>query len=133
VDGSSAGVLCDTAPDAGKFTVEGLAYDSSSGTTYTLKETKAPDGYVKSDATYSFTIAADGSVGAISSTDSSQTVPGNKITNAKAITALPKTGAWWTPQRVEIIGLGLVGLSGLGYGITLILKKRSGTRIPAIR
>ena len=131
--GSSAGVLCDKNDAAGEFKVEGLSYNSSSGTTYTLTETKAPDEYVRSDATYSFTIAADGSVGAISSTDSSQTVPGNTITNAKAITALPKTGAWWTPQRVEIIGLGLVGLSGLGYGITLILKKRSGTRIPAIR
>jgi hypothetical protein len=83
---------------------------------------------VKSEATYRFTINSDGTVSAISSSDSSQTITGNKITNAKAVTALPKTGSWWTSQRMGLAGLGLVGLSGLGYAITLFLKKRGGAR-----
>jgi choice-of-anchor A domain-containing protein len=128
-DSATVGVLCDTDAAAGKFTIGGLEYSASgSGVEYTVTEARAPQGYVKSEATYRFTINSDGTVSAISSSDSSQTITGNKITNAKAVTALPKTGSWWTSQRMGLAGLGLVGLSGLGYAITLFLKKRGGAR-----
>lgn len=125
----TTGVLCDTDATAGRFTVEGLTYGSTSGTSYSLTEKAAPDGYVKSDTEYSFTIDADGKTSAITYEDSSgasQTVTDDKITNAKAITALPRTGAWWTGRTMEIIGVALVALAGLGYGATTLIRRRDG-------
>lgn len=83
-----------TGPDkdgaAGKFTLTGLAEG-----TYELTEKTAPDGYVKSDKTYTFTIGDTETTG-----ENGKTIPvaisgaetGNRIVNTKALAALPLTG-----------------------------------------
>ncbi|MBT1170975.1 right-handed parallel beta-helix repeat-containing protein [Bifidobacterium sp. SO4] len=66
---------------AGKFKLTGLTAGS-----YTLTETKAPDGFVKSDTSYTFTISDEGVVSVITGAND------NKIINTKMVTALPLTG-----------------------------------------
>ena len=51
-----------TSNDDGVVEFTDLPYNATSGTTYYIKETKAPDGYVTNGTIYAATIAADGTV-----------------------------------------------------------------------
>lgn len=82
------GGLADADDAAGKFTVQGLLPG-----TYKLTESKAPDGYVKFDKPYTFTIGADQPEGNIVLKDADgKDVAGNVIVNAKSVSVLPFTG-----------------------------------------
>ena len=116
--------LGDTKTTDGNIGVEGLPTGA-----YELTEVQAPENYVKSDTVYSFEITdSSGDVAIKTGSDPSTgtEVTYNKITNAKAITALPKTGAWWTGRKMEIIGVVLVAFAGLGYGATTLIRRRDG-------
>ncbi|MBW3090030.1 SpaA isopeptide-forming pilin-related protein [Bifidobacterium miconisargentati] len=62
---------------------------------YTLTETNAPEGYVKSDKTYTFEIKTDdpnATVAIYSDSDMTDAVTDNKIVNQKQVSVLPLTG-----------------------------------------
>lgn len=60
-EGSTEAVTA-TSNDAGLVEFTDLPYNTETGTTYYIKETKAPDGYVTNGTIYAATIAANGTV-----------------------------------------------------------------------
>ena len=63
-EGSTEAVTA-TSNDAGLVKFTDLPYNAETGTTYYIKETNAPAGYVTNGTTYAATIAADGTVSMI--------------------------------------------------------------------
>ncbi|KAA8828476.1 SpaA isopeptide-forming pilin-related protein [Bifidobacterium myosotis] len=92
---------------------------------YVLKETKAPNGYMKSDKEYVFTIGAteDQSNLKLGNTECSTTVGGtNCIPNAKSVASLPLTGG--DARSWMFIGTGLALMAALAALATGWVKRR---------
>lgn len=101
---------CDTNPGKGVITLKNLPWGK-----YELKETKAPAHHQLSDKTYTFTI-----VRASQSDPMDRTLLNidlGSIENETSITSLPLTGGEWTPRNVVIVGLIVLGVAAVSYGI----------------
>lgn len=101
---------CDTNPGKGEITLKNLPWGK-----YELKETKAPAHHQLSDKTYTFTI-----VRASQSDPMDRTLLNidlGSIENETSITSLPLTGGEWTPRNVVIVGLIVLGVAAVSYGI----------------
>lgn len=108
----------DLDPDAGAFRLKALKAGS-----YTLTETAAPDGYMQSTASYTFTISTDKEETVIISGANDE----NKIVNAKILTALPLTGGR-SALDWSVTGGVLALLAG---GVAVVadrLRRRAGVR-----
>jgi len=91
----------DTDPEAGGFSVENLAWGD-----YTLTESKAPAGYLRSDTTYSFTISGSALTATVND--------GAPLVNEQATPpALPLTGGMSTDAFL-LAGGGLILVAGAG-------------------
>jgi LPXTG-motif cell wall-anchored protein len=104
----------DAEPVAGVLKVAGLDVG-----TYSLKESKAPAGYVLSDKTYTFTISATSLVGVIK--DPSNNTVTSIVNVQQTPPTLPLTGGMSTDAFL-IGGSALIVVSG---GVWLALKRRS--------
>ena len=120
-DGSSAYEV-EVTEDNGTFTFSGLAED----VTYTITETNTPDGYKSIDPiTFSISVADDGTVSIVESSDASEagtyTIDGNAITYTVVNVAgvsLPFTGG-------QGIALGvLVGAAVIIVSVAVIRSRR---------
>ncbi|MEE8726323.1 MAG: SpaA isopeptide-forming pilin-related protein [Bifidobacterium thermacidophilum] len=101
---------CDVNPEKGVITLKNLPWGK-----YELKETKAPADHQLSDKTYTFTIVrasqSDSMHGTLLNIDL------GSIENETSITSLPLTGGEWTPRNVVIVGLIVLGVAAVSYGI----------------
>lgn len=106
---------------AGVFQLQGLDWG-----TYELVETKAPNGYMQSDTTYTFVIdKTHNGAAEIQISNGTDPVTGNVITNTPiTVSSLPFTGSGTqTPREFVPYVLGAVG-GGLTLGLGLYVVRR---------
>ncbi|MFK3575898.1 SpaA isopeptide-forming pilin-related protein [Bifidobacterium thermacidophilum] len=101
---------CDVDPAAGVFKLDNLPWG-----TYTLQEDTAPDGYIADKTSRTFTTVRAKSTSAIDATLLTKDV--GSIENEISITSLPLTGGEWTPRIVAIIGISVLAVAAVSYGI----------------
>lgn len=106
----SATWACDTDPAVGGFKLTGLPWG-----TYTLVEQKAPNGYVADTKPHPFTIVRSTATDSIHANLLTWDV--GSIENEISITSLPLTGGEWTPRIVAIIGISVLAVAAVSYGI----------------
>lgn len=115
-DGSTTNTACSTpwACDvdrvAGGFKLDNLPWG-----TYTLQEDTAPDGYIADKTSRTFTIVRAKSTSAIDAKLLTEDV--GSIENEISITSLPLTGGEWTPKIVAMIGISVLAVAAVSYGI----------------
>ncbi|WP_126030473.1 SpaA isopeptide-forming pilin-related protein [Bifidobacterium callimiconis] len=105
----------------------GLAVEKLLPGKYQLSETKAPDGYAKTDKTFDFTIGTtekDSSL-TLSGSDlvTGNGAPANAIGNARMISVLPFTGGW-SARSWLIAGGALAGAAALVTAIVAEYRRR---------
>lgn len=101
---------CDVDRAAGGFKLDNLPWG-----TYTLQEDTAPGGYIADKTSRTFTIVRAKSTSAIDATLLTKDV--GSIENEISITSLPLTGGEWTPRIVAIIGISVLAVAAVSYGI----------------
>ena len=101
---------CDVDRAAGGFKLDNLPWG-----TYTLQEDTAPDGYIADKTSHTFTIVRAKSTSAIDANLLTKDV--GSIENEISITSLPLTGGEWTPRIVAIIGISVLAVAAVSYGI----------------
>lgn len=101
---------CDVDPAAGGFKLDNLPWG-----TYTLQEDTAPDGYIADKTSRTFIIVRAKSTSAINA--NLLTKDYGSIENEISITSLPLTGGEWTPRIVAMIGISVLAVAAVSYGI----------------
>lgn len=101
---------CDVDREAGGFKLDNLPWG-----TYTLQEDTAPDGYIADKTSWTFPIVRARSTSAIDANLLTKDV--GSIENEISITSLPLTGGEWTPRIVAIIGISVLAVAAVSYGI----------------
>ncbi|OXN00628.1 MSCRAMM family protein [Bifidobacterium vansinderenii] len=112
--------LADVDTSKGRLAVEKLLPGK-----YRLTETKAPDGYAKTDKTFDFTIGATESSITLSGDGivTGNGAPANAIGNARMISVLPFTGGW-SARSWLIAGGALAGVAALVAAIVAEYRRR---------
>lgn len=117
----------DTDPAEGKFAVQGLPAG-----TYELAEEQAPDGYVASGETYTFTITAEQPGTSVQIKIGDKPVDRNEIGNRKIVTALPHTGGWGTGRSWLAAGGVFLVAGGIAGAWLDARRRRMASMVAAV-
>lgn len=117
-------VYRDIANRGGELRISGLPHPTQEGDiyTFTLKETKAPEGYVVKNVEYTFTIGYSGTVDSVKLKFGGTDLADNKVGNRKTISGLPLTGG--DARSWLVAGGGLAVLAGVAVIVYERMKRR---------
>ncbi|NEG79309.1 MSCRAMM family protein [Bifidobacterium avesanii] len=114
----------DVNAEAGVITVQGLKPGD-----YTLEETKAPDGYVASQRTYTFTLGANQEETTITLANAGTD---NAIPNIRVVAVLPHTGGLGTARAWLTLGGLFVVAGGVAWAALGARRRRAAMAVAAV-